>query len=77
MQKMNLENKLRGITTVDELFTIKYGEEGSLEREKFHAKVSGWELGHQDGYLQALKDVESGIVDVNDLYRLIKKLEEG
>lgn len=74
---MSSENKVKRITTFDELLTIKYGEQRSLEREKFHSKASGWELGHQDGYLQALKDVESGVVDINDLYRLIKKLEEG
>lgn len=74
---MSSENKLKGITTFDELLTVKYGEEGSLEREKFHSKASGWEIGHQDGYLQALKDVESGVADISKLQQLIKKLEEG
>lgn len=72
---MSSNNLVKEITNFDELLTTEYGKTGSLEREKFHAKASGWEEGHQDGYLQALKDVESGVVDINDLYRIIKKLE--
>lgn len=72
---MSSNNLVKGITTFDELLTVKYGKEGSVEREKFHAKASGWEEGHRDGYLQALKDVESGVVDVSKIQQLIKKLE--
>ena len=40
-----------------------------------NTKDSLFEEGHRDGYLQALKDIESGFIDVNNLYQLIKKLE--
>jgi len=66
---MSLEDKVKGITTFDELLDEKYGEVGSLEREKFHSKSEGWAAGYQDGYEAAVKDMQK------KMKKLLKKLK--
>lgn len=68
MEEMSSNNLVTEITTFDELLTINYGEEGSLEREKFHAKSQGWASGYQDGYKSAVKDMQK------KMKKLLKKL---